>query len=126
MGSIIGSNSNDGIYLHDGSSNNTLAGNTCELNDDHGIPIAGSYNNVVTGNVVLNNSQSSAGSSDGICLYLADYNVITGNRCTYTQGVKTQRYGVNLSNAACDKNLATNVLIGNLTGSLNDSSTNTT
>jgi parallel beta-helix repeat protein len=125
-GNTCESNGEYGIQVLSGSRYNTVTGNTCESNGGHGISISDSHSNVVTGNVALNNSQSIAGFYDGINLYLADYNVITSNRCTDNQGVKTQRYGVNISNAACDKNLVVaNVLIGNLTGSLNDAGTGT-
>jgi hypothetical protein len=76
------------------------------------------------GNVGINNSQIGAGITDGIYLQSSDYNTITSNRCADDQVVKTQSYGVNISDAACDFNLVDgNVLAGNLMlNGLNDAS----
>jgi parallel beta-helix repeat protein len=93
---------------------NTVAGNIVESSDS-GIYISSSNYNTVTGSIVESNG------SRGILLYNSDYNIITSNRCTGNQS-----YGVDIVNAGCDKNLvATNVLIGNVIGSLNNAGTGT-
>lgn len=100
--------------------------NTVKSNGLNGIYLGYSSNNVLTGNVTMNNSQTTAGNYNGIDLLGSDYNVITSNRSTDDQTAKTQRYGVYISATGCGKNLvATNVLIGNLTASLVDSGTGT-
>jgi len=121
-GNTSESNGGSGIQLYS-SSNNSVTGNTIKSNGSYGIMIASSNNNVVVGNVVMNNSKSVAGAYDGIYISTSDYNVITSNRCTDDQLVKTQGYGINIFNGTCDFNLVDgNVLVGNLIGSRNDAS----
>jgi parallel beta-helix repeat protein len=122
----VESNSQGGIDLHNSSNNNVVMGNAVRLNGLDGIQLGYASNNVLTGNVVMNNSQTIAGNMSGIYLLGSDYNVITSNQCIDDQTAKTQRYGVYISSIGCDKNLVVaNVLIGNLTGGLQDSGAGT-
>jgi parallel beta-helix repeat protein len=123
LGNTVKSNDAEGVALIS-SFNNTIIGNTVRSNRGSGIYLRDSNNNVLMGNVGINNSQIGAGITDGIYLQSSDYNTITSNRCADDQVVKTQSYGVNISDAACDFNLVDgNVLAGNLMlNGLNDAS----
>lgn len=105
-----------------------VEGNTVYANKYHGIRVYGYSNNIIKGNICFNNGYGSATPTyDGIYLEgNSDYNVIIGNRCYDDQSTKTQRYGINISASACDKNLIDgNILIGNATGPYNDAGTGT-
>jgi parallel beta-helix repeat protein len=103
-----------------------FADNVVSLNGEEGVALEGARDCLIVGNVIRNNGTETPNAYDGILLISSDYNVIVGNRCFDDQATKTQRYGINISNAACDKNLLDgNILLGNLTGAYNDAGTGT-
>jgi len=120
-GNMCQDNGSCGIYL-DSSSNNTISGNMCQGNSYYGIYLTSSSNNTISGNMCLENSQSADNSYDNIYLADSDYNLIVGNVCRRGALTNKPRYGINISNDACDRNC----LIGNdlydsgSTGDLND------
>lgn len=75
-----------------------VSNNTVRAMWGPGISVAGK-NCTVTGNTSLNNGQSGVAGSAGIAAFYQDANfncsgsIITGNKCTDDQGVKTQQYG---------------------------------
>jgi len=126
-GNTCQGNNLDGIFL-EGSDNNTIVGNTCQGNNYHGIFLYYSDNNTVSGNTLTENSQGTTNTRDDIHLETSDYNNIQGNTCRAGALVKKPRYGINISNVACDGNLVTNNDIhddGFATGSLNDAGAGT-
>ena len=93
-----------GIYL-DTSSNNTVTGNTCQGNGRDGISLDASSNNTVTGNTCTENSQTTTNTWDDISLDSSDYNNVQCNTCRAGALANKPRYGINVSNAACDGNV---------------------
>lgn len=63
----------DGIFVIDGSENNTISGNIVSNNNGHGISVVHSGNSVFSGNTVANNSY------DGIHLFHSGNSVLSGN-----------------------------------------------
>lgn len=113
--------------------NVTYTGNVCLYNDSCGIFVASaagaSTGFVVTGNTCNNNGQSRQGdrpdwAAAGIGIWLADRAVVTGNTCTDTQVVKTQRYGITYK-FSTDVRFGTNMLEGNSLGRLLNDGGNT-
>ena len=95
----------DGIYLYT-SSYNTVSGNACQENTRRGIYLNDSSNhNTITGNTLTENSQNTTNLYDDILLYSSDYNNIQGNTCRAGALANKPRYGINISNAACDMNI---------------------
>ncbi|MBA7689223.1 hypothetical protein ES703_97727 [subsurface metagenome] len=118
-----------GIYLSN-SSNQTIAGNNCHENERHGIRLASSDHNVVDGNEVMNNGLDADITYDGIHLATSDYNNIQCNTVRTTVAVpppNRQRYGIHISNAACDGNLVkdNDLYQSGITALFNDAGTNT-
>jgi parallel beta-helix repeat protein len=116
-----------GIYIQ-ACNNNSVIGNICGENGYVGISIMFSHNNSVIGNICFENSQDTTNSYDNIYLEDSDYNNIQTNTCRAGALANKPRYGINISNAACDGNLVTNNDLHNDgfgTGSLNDAGTGT-
>lgn len=97
-----------------GDKYNVVSGNTCIANGRWGIHVFDGSDNVVTGNLCLNNSQSAAGRYPGIGVIKTTDSVITGNRCLDDQTTKTQAAGI-IEQDASDHNLISgNLCRGNL------------
>lgn len=121
-----GSTGGDGIYL-DAACNNTVTGNACSGNiygirldsmsnantitdnvcqgNWYGIYLGGSDSNAIIGNVCLENSQGTDNTHDNIYLSTSDYNLIACNVCRRGDLAKQPKYGINISNNTCDKNI---------------------
>jgi len=69
------SNRRHGITLQTASDSNTVSGNTCNGNIQHGITVLSSSSNTVFGNTCIGNIYS------GILLYVAYNNTVSGNTC---------------------------------------------
>ena len=77
IGNTCNSNINHGIHLDNNSTNNTITGNTC-INNNTGISISG-YNNTITGNT-CNSDIGTINNNTGISI--SGYNnTIAGNTC---------------------------------------------
>lgn len=82
----------------------TIMGNTVEINFQHGILIQGgeageAYRSTVTGNTIYDSGYEGGGNTyDGLRLSQVSGIVITGNRIldTRASGSKTQRYGIGI------------------------------
>ena len=97
-----------------GDKYNVVANNTCVGNGRWGIQVSDGTDNVVTGNLCLNNSQSQPGKYAGIDVSKTTDSVITGNRCLDDQETKTQAGGV-IEHDGSDYNLITgNLCRGNI------------
>lgn len=111
-----------GFYIY-GTGEFTLSSNVAESNTEHGFEIAGGGDNsTIIGNVAKNNDVGNTSSFDGIFLTAGlDNCSFTGNNC-----MGNDRYGINVSDATCDKNvLVANVCLNNTTGAINDVGTGT-
>lgn len=75
-----------------------VVGNVCVSNTNSGIG-CDSSGAVITGNTCLNNGQASGTYPYGILLDAKNI-VCVGNRCSDTQGTKTQTYGMAVRNAS--------------------------
>jgi len=122
---VIGNNcynNTHGIFISSNAHWNTITGNTIYKNTAHGIWLLSSHNNNILGNSCLENSYGTDVGYDNIFLASSDYNLIVGNVCRRGTQTNRPRYGINISNDACDRNC----LIGNdlydsgSTGDLND------
>ncbi|MCD6359531.1 MAG: right-handed parallel beta-helix repeat-containing protein, partial [Armatimonadetes bacterium] len=97
-----------------GDKYNVVSNNTCIGNGRWGIHVYDGTDNVVTGNLCLNNSRSQAGRYPGIGVIKTTDTVISGNRCLDDQETKTQAAGV-VESEESDHNLITgNSCRGNL------------
>ena len=112
------------------SNNNTIRNNVVDQAGQDGINVQASDNNVVTGNTVTNSSDNTSG-RDGIRVapldsITCDDNRVESNTSTDNQAVKTQRWGVNITGAQCNRTVVSgNTLTGNLTGAFRDLGTGT-
>ena len=87
----------------------TVVGNTVRGRGGAGIMLADTADSTVAGNVCLNNFRSNGAASEsahqaGITIFgqasVCSNVTISGNVCTDTQGTKTQKWGVQVSNHA--------------------------
>ena len=95
------------------------------------VHISSSDANRIEGNRITNSSNGVAG-ADGIRIastdsITCDDNVVEGNVATDSQATKTQRYGLNISSALCNRTVVggTNDFAGNRVGPINDLGTAT-
>jgi len=99
--------------------------NLFSSNGQNGLYSSGNRCHIIA-NTCNRNSQGMGNTYDGIRLYNAERNVVTGNICSDKQDIATQRYGISLQNSGCEDNIVTNnMLKSNATGGLNDNGTNT-
>ena len=112
------------------SNDNVISGNRIENAGRNGIAVNSGNRNLITGNTVLNSSDNTAG-LDGIRLSSTDGvacndNRVESNTATDNQTPKTQRYGLHISSANCNRTVVgSNTFAGNLTGTIRDVGTGT-
>jgi parallel beta-helix repeat protein len=113
------------------STDNVITGNRIDQAGQDGINVNGGDRNQITGNVVTNSSDDTSGrdgirvtSADGVT---CDDNVVANNTATDNQTPKTQRYGLNIALAACNRTVVGtgNAFAGNLSGTVKDLGTGT-
>ena len=95
-----------GILLAE-TDDSIIRGNVINFVGRHGIQVAGvtgSDRNVITGNTIINPSQTTDDTYDGIFVETSDNNLIADNQITGTSGTPAPRYGINISNSSCDNN----------------------
>jgi len=106
-----------GLYVNN---NNSVIGNKIRDCIRHGIKVGGN-DNIITGNLVWDNSRGSIGGYDGIYVSGSNNsgsnNIITENRCYDDEysGQKNQRYGI-CTTGSSDYNL---IMMNNCSGSQN-------
>ncbi|GAI36220.1 unnamed protein product, partial [marine sediment metagenome] len=102
--------------------NNFVQGNL-----EHGIYYQTSHHGVIQGNEILENSQEFDDSYDGIMLYSADYNFITGNIIRRGDLANSHRYGININDLGCEYNriIDNDLYDSGTTGKVNDAGTGT-
>lgn len=97
-----------------GDKYNVVSSNTCVGNGRWGIQVFDGSDNVITGNLCLNNSRLHPGQYPGICVVKTTDTVISGNRCLDDQETRTQAAGI-VESEDSDYNLFTgNSCRGNL------------
>jgi hypothetical protein len=89
---------------------NVITGNVIARNARRGIDAPQCLGNVISNNLIQDNSQSLPGAFAGIALENHSGNTVTGNVCIDTQKSPTQAVGIEAFNA-----LGENVITGNLT-----------
>ena len=109
---------------------NVLTGNTVDQSGQDGINLNAGSRNQMLGNTVLNSSDD-VSSKDGIRITTADSrpcddNVVSNNTSSDNQAVPTQRYGLHISSALCNRTVVSaNTFNGNLNAPIKDLGTNT-
>lgn len=105
-----------------------VSGNACHENGEHGIYLSQAHHCTIVGNECLSNSQATTNTSDGIRFSAADDNLISNNVCRQGALANKPKYGINISNATCDRNLVigNNLHDSGATAPINDAGTNTT
>jgi parallel beta-helix repeat protein len=107
------------------ANDNVIIGNTIDNAGLNGIEVNSSDGNEVTGNTVTNSSDNASG-MDGIRIstmdgITCDDNRIESNLATDNQPVKTQVYGLNITNSLCHRTfVGSNTFTGNKTGAIRD------
>jgi parallel beta-helix repeat protein len=113
------------------ATDNLITGNTIDQAGQDGINVNGGDRNRITGNVITNSSDDTSGrdairvsSADAIT---CDDNIVDNNTATDNQTPKTQRYGLNIALAACNRTVVGpgNAFTGNLSGTVHDLGTAT-
>lgn len=92
-----------------GDHHNIISDNVCSYNRKWGIEASRGDEQVITGNLILSNSQEQAGAYPGIRLHDMERNVVTGNRLADDQDKPTQTQGI-VESGATDYNLISNDL----------------
>jgi parallel beta-helix repeat protein len=97
---------------------NVVANNVCRENALWGIEAVGGRNNVITGNVCVDNSQRHPGRYSGIAVSNSTHTLVTGNRCGTEAEKPTQKFGVEETGASDDNILTGNLCAGNCNAGL--------
>lgn len=92
-----------------GDHHNIISDNVCSYNRRWGIEATRGDEQVITGNLILSNSQGQAGQYPGIRLHDMQRNLLTGNRLADDQQKPTQTQGI-VESGATDYNLISNNL----------------
>ncbi len=99
----------DGLALDSACHYNIITHNTCKENHNNGIALySNNDNNVITDNLCIANSQETTNTSFDIRISGSSYNNIQDNTCRAGALANKPKYGINISNAACTKNLVAN------------------
>jgi len=81
-GNLMLNNKGPGIHgLCDPDRYNVVTGNVCAGNGEIGLDASGSFGNVISSNLLYDNSQKTPGVRPGIMLQAHENNVVTGNLC---------------------------------------------
>ena len=109
--SVFSKNLQNGIggVANSGDHHNVISDNVCAYNGRCGIDANRGEEQVVSGNLLLSNSQEAAGRWPGIRLHDLERTIVQGNRCADDQAEPTQTGGI-VESGASDYNLA----IGNM------------
>jgi hypothetical protein len=92
-----------------GDHHNIISDCVCSYNQKWGIEATRGVEQIISGNLVLSNSQEKAGAYPGIRLHDMERNVVTGNRLADDQESPTQTQGI-VESGATDYNLISNNL----------------
>jgi parallel beta-helix repeat protein len=112
--SVFSENGLSGIggVARGGDHHNIISDNVCSYNQKWGIEATRGDEQVITGNLVLSNSQEKTGEYPGIRLHDMERNVVTSNRLADDQDQPTQTQGV-VESGETDYNLvSSNLCVG--------------
>ena len=99
---ICTGNSESGIIATCGNHNCSFIANLSQDNGYYGIQLQSSNNMLVLGNTCTENSQDATNTYDDILLSGVAYSMVTNNICRAGDETNKPRYGINISDAACD------------------------
>jgi parallel beta-helix repeat protein len=97
---------------------NVVANNICRRNARHGIEAVRGANNVITGNVCLDNSQAKPGQFTGIHLADTTHTIVSGNRCGSEGDKPAQKLGIEECGKSDHNVVAANLCDGNAQGGI--------
>lgn len=97
--SMIGFNGNYGVYLSNGNGT-IVSGNVISGNDYDGIRLNTFHIGVISSNLIEFNDWLDTATYSGVILISSDDCVISSNNINYNDN-----FGIDISNAACDKNI---------------------
>lgn len=113
------------------STDNLISNNIIDQAGQDGVNVSSGDRNTVTGNTITNSSDDTSG-RDGIRItsidtVSCDDNSVSGNVATDNQATKTQKYGLDITSAACNRTVVGpgNSFSGNLIGDVHDAGTGT-
>ena len=112
------------------SNDNEIRDNTIDQAGKDGINLISSDDNLLIDNLITNSADDTS-NRDGIRVtsthsITCDDNIVQGNTATDNQATKTQRYGLSISNALCNRTVVDgNDFTGNRVGEINDLGTDT-
>jgi parallel beta-helix repeat protein len=113
------------------SSDNLISNNTIDQAGQDGVNVSSGDRNTITGNTITNSSDDTTG-RDGIRItsidtITCDDNTVSYNVSTDNQATKTQKYGLDITSAACNRTIVGpgNSLSGNLLADIHDAGTAT-
>lgn len=115
------------------SNDNVIADNVIDEAGQDGISVISGDRNLITGNTVTNSANVTA-SRDGIRITSADSigcddNTVSASTSIDNQATRTQKYGLNIANALCNRTIVgpvpPNDFTPNLTGSIRNLGTGT-
>jgi parallel beta-helix repeat protein len=104
---------------------NTVSNNVCRANRRHGIHANGGGNNLIVGNVCLNNSQATPGRYSGIALENASRCTITGNHCSCDSETPSQKHGIEEIGGADENTISGNQCHNNVRAGIRITGPNT-
>ena len=105
---------------------NTVSENLIRGNAREGIQVNGGSYNTITGNTIVDNSQTRSGHFSGILLGNATYVVVTDNTVGTATGEASQKYGIQEYGTANDNLITGNDTSGNVEGGIYLTGTTTT
>ncbi len=103
---------------HGGDKFNVVANNVCARNGECGIQVFDGSDNIVTGNLCLDNSQAKAGRRAGIEVFRTTNTIVSNNRCLDDQKEKTQLIGIDERVLSDFNNFVGNLCRGSVTAGL--------
>ena len=107
---VFSDNRHNGIGgLSDPDAYNIITGNVIARNGRRGIDAPQSLGNIISNNLVQDNSQAVPGAFPGIGMQHHRGNVVTGNRCTDSQDHPTQLTGIEMTDAQGENVVADNL-----------------
>ena len=113
------------------STDNVVSGNTIDQAGQDGINVSSGDRNRVTGNTITNSSDDTSGRSGIRVVSLdavsCDDNTVSGNTATDNQTPKTQKYGLDIASAQCNRTVVgpANAFAGNLLADVHNLGTGT-
>jgi parallel beta-helix repeat protein len=113
------------------SNDNVVSGNTIDQAGQDGINVSSGDRNRITGNTITNSSDDTSGRSGVRIVSLdavsCDDNVVSGNTATDNQAPKTQKYGLDIASAQCNRTVVGpgNNFAGNLLAEVRNAGTGT-